>query len=94
MAAAAMRYETSRHDAQAQSSMSYAIAMNSIKVSASSLLLDIVSRAMIIVGIAAYRHDSPYSMTRLLRDSWGAPLMVNNDRILGNNAQLLLVAKD
>ena len=94
MAAAAMRYETSRHDAQAQSSMSYAIAMNSIKVSASSLLLDLVSRAMLIVGIAAYRHDSPYSMTRLLRDSWGAPLMVNNDRILGNNAQLLLVAKD
>jgi acyl-CoA dehydrogenase len=33
-------------------------------------------------------------MGRLLRDSFGAALMVNNDRILANNAQLLLVHKD
>jgi acyl-CoA dehydrogenase len=30
-------------------------------------------------------------MGRHLRDSMGACLMVNNDRIMANNAQLLLV---
>jgi acyl-CoA dehydrogenase len=94
MRSAAARYEATYDDIDAQSSMSFAIAMNSVKVSASTLLLDIVGRAMIIVGIAGYREDSKYSLGRLLRDAWGAPLMVNNDRILGNTAQLLLVSKD
>ena len=94
MHSAAARYEATYDDVDAQSSMSFAIAMNSVKVSASTLLLDIVGKALVIVGIAGYREDSPYSLGRLLRDSWGAPLMVNNDRILGNTAQLLLVSKD
>jgi len=81
-------------DVDATSSLSFAISMNSLKVSASGLLIDIVGRALVIVGIAGYREDSPYTLGRLLRDAWGAPLMVNNDRILGNNAQLLLVSKD
>jgi acyl-CoA dehydrogenase len=91
---AAARYETTYDDVDAQSSISFAVAMNSLKVSASTLLVDIVGRAMVIIGIMAYREDSTYSLGRVLRDSWGAPLMVNNDRILGNNAQLLLVSKD
>jgi acyl-CoA dehydrogenase len=33
-------------------------------------------------------------MGRLLRDAHGAALMVNNDRILANSAQLLLVGRD
>jgi hypothetical protein len=33
-------------------------------------------------------------MGRLLRDATGAALMVSNDRIIGNNAQMLLVSKD
>jgi acyl-CoA dehydrogenase len=33
-------------------------------------------------------------MGRLLRDAHGAALMVNNDRILGDNAQLLLIYKE
>jgi len=41
--------------------------------------------------MAGYRNDSPYSLGRLLRDAQGAALMVNNDRIIANNAQLLLV---
>jgi len=87
-------YEEVKDDADAQGAMSYTVAMNNVKVSSSNLLIDIVSRAMVVTGIAAYREDSPYSLGRLLRDAWGAPLMVNNDRILGNSAQLLLVSKD
>jgi len=91
---AAARYDAVYDDVDATSSLSFAISMNSLKVSASGLLIDIVGRALVIVGIAGYREDSPYTLGRLLRDAWGAPLMVNNDRILGNNAQLLLVSKD
>jgi len=91
---AARLYEEVKDDAVAQGAMSYTVSMNNVKVSASTLLIDVVSRALVITGIAAYREDSPYSMGRLLRDAWGAPLMVNNDRILGNSAQLLLVSKD
>ena len=44
-----------------------------------------------ICGLASYRLDTPYSLGRHLRDAMGASLMVNNDRIMGNNAQMLLV---
>jgi acyl-CoA dehydrogenase len=53
-----------------------------------------VSEALAICGIAGYRNDSPYSLGRHLRDAHGAGLMVNNDRIYGNTAQMLLVYKD
>jgi acyl-CoA dehydrogenase len=90
----AARFDDRRDDPDALSSMSFAISMNSLKVSASELVVDIVGRAMQICGMAGYREDSPYSLGRLLRDAYGAALMVNNDRILGNNAQMLLVAKE
>jgi len=44
--------------------------------------------------MAGYRQDSPYSLGRLVRDAHGAAVMVNNDRILANNAQMLLVHKE
>ena len=44
--------------------------------------------------MAGYREDSPYSLGRLLRDAQGAAVMVNNDRIVANNAQMLLVHKE
>ena len=90
----ARRYEEVCDDPEALSTMGFAIAMNNLKVSASTLVVDIVGRAMIICGIAGYREDSPYSLGRLLRDAHGAAVMVNNDRILANNAQMLLVHKE
>jgi acyl-CoA dehydrogenase len=79
---------------EASTGMDFAMQMNSLKVAASSLVVEIVSGALLICGMAGYREDSDYSMGRLLRDAYGAGLMVNNDRILGNSAQLLLVLKD
>jgi acyl-CoA dehydrogenase len=76
---------------EALSRLSFAASMNSLKVSASTMVVDIVGAAMGICGINGYRQDSPYTMGRLLRDAHGASLMVNNDRILANNAQLLLM---
>ena len=40
------------------------------------------------------REDSPYSLGRILRDAHGAAVMVNNDRINSNTAQMLLIHKD
>jgi acyl-CoA dehydrogenase len=91
---AAARYDQSLHDREALSGITFAVTMNALKVSASMLVVDIVSKAMLICGIDGYRQDSPYSLGRILRDAYGAAIMVNNDRIMANNAQLVLVAKD
>jgi acyl-CoA dehydrogenase len=90
---AARRYRDSEDDLSELDSLGFAISMNSLKLSSSAYVVDIVTRAMSVVGISSYREDSPYSMGRLLRDAHGAPLMINNDRIAGHNAQMLLVHK-
>jgi acyl-CoA dehydrogenase len=72
----------------------FAIRINNLKLSSSTLVVDIVSRAMLICGIAAYRNDSPFSLGRHLRDAYGAALMVNNDRIMNHNAAMLLAHKE
>ncbi len=85
------RVEAADKDADRLTSIGFGIAMNALKVSASTLVVDIVRECMLICGLASYRLDSPYSMGRHLRDAMGAALMVNNDRIMANNAQMLLV---
>jgi acyl-CoA dehydrogenase len=74
-------------------SIRFSMAMNSLKVTSSQLAVDIVSKAMLICGIAAYREDTEYRLGRQLRDAHGAAVMVNNDRIMANNAQLALAVR-
>jgi acyl-CoA dehydrogenase len=85
------RYEEAEGDEDRLTSIGFGIGMNSLKVSSSTLVVDIVRECMVICGLASYRLDTPYSLGRHLRDAMGAALMVNNDRILANNAQMLLV---
>ena len=80
-------------DADRLASIGFGVGMNALKVSASTLVVDIVRESMLICGLASYRLDTPYSLGRHLRDSMGAALMVNNDRIMANNAQMLLVLR-
>ncbi|MFZ0666788.1 MAG: acyl-CoA dehydrogenase family protein [Acidimicrobiales bacterium] len=91
---AARRYDEVVEDPDALDAMGFALQMNALKISASTLVVDIVGRAMTICGMAGYREDSPLTLGRLLRDAHGAAVMVNNDRIIANNAQMLLVHKD
>jgi len=72
----------------------FSIRTNNLKLSCSQLIVDIVGRAMLICGISAYRNDSKYSLSRHLRDAYGAALMVNNDRIMNHNATMLMVHKE
>jgi len=85
------RFEEADTDVERLSSIGFGIGMNALKVSSSTLVVDIVRECMLVCGLASYRLDSPYSLGRHLRDAMGAALMVNNDRIMANNAQMLLV---
>ncbi|MGH3743625.1 MAG: acyl-CoA dehydrogenase family protein [Mycobacteriales bacterium] len=90
---AAAQYAAVSDDVQATSTVAFALTMNSLKVAASNEVAEIVTDALRICGMAGYREGGPYSMGRLLRDAQGAALMVSNERILRNNAELLLVHK-
>ncbi len=81
-------------DAEAFSGFAFVIRVNNLKLSASTLVLDVVARAMVICGIAGYRNDSKLSLGRHLRDAIGAGLMVNNDRILGQNATMQVALRE
>jgi acyl-CoA dehydrogenase len=81
-------------DPEAFSAYGFVIRVNNLKLNASQLVLDVVSRAMVICGIAGYRNDSKLSLGRHLRDATGAGLMVNNDRILGQNATMQVALRE
>jgi acyl-CoA dehydrogenase len=87
------RYAAAGTDADRLSSIGFGVGMNALKVSSSTLVVDIVRECMLICGLASYRLDTPFSLGRHLRDAMGASLMVNNDRIMANNAQMLLVLR-
>lgn len=76
------------------SSFGYSIRTNNLKLSSSTLILDIVTRAMLICGIQGYRNDSKFSLGRHIRDAYGAAIMVNNDRIMLHNATMLLAHRE
>lgn len=86
-------YEEARATPDRLSSMSFAIAMNNVKVASSETILEIINRALLVCGIMGYKNGTPYSLGRHLRDAHSARLMISNDRILGNTATMLLVQK-
>lgn len=88
------RFRAADGDPDLGASIGYATSMNSLKVAASSLVVEVVQKALLICGMAGYANGSPFTLGRLLRDAYGAQLMVNNDRINANNAQLLLVQRE
>jgi acyl-CoA dehydrogenase len=73
--------------------ISFGLRIMNLKVSTTSLLLQIANRAVDLIGLAAYSQTSPYSMSRFLRDAHGAPLMVSNRRFVSESAQRLIARK-
>jgi acyl-CoA dehydrogenase len=73
--------------------MSFTIAMNTLKVAASRLVVEIVSGALMLCGMAGYAQGTPYSLGRQLRDAYSATVMINNTRILADNAHMLTISK-
>lgn len=93
VAGAARRFDDLRHDREALSAISVAIAMNGLKIAASEWVVSLVGKALLITGISGYRLNSELTLGRQLRDAYGAALMVNNDRILANNAGLVAASR-
>ncbi|AWN55646.1 acyl-CoA dehydrogenase family protein [Methylobacterium sp. 17Sr1-1] len=87
------RYEAAKGDPDALSAIGFSIMLNNIKTTVSAQAVDIVQRALGVVGILGYKNGTPFSLGRQLRDVLSAPLMISNDRILSNTANLLLVQK-
>ena len=87
-------YEADYEDADALSAISFALRMNNLKIQSSKLVVDVVAQALTVCGIYGYKTDTKYSVERHLRDAYGAGIMINNDRILGASASLLLVHRD
>ncbi|MGI9185551.1 MAG: acyl-CoA dehydrogenase family protein [Solirubrobacteraceae bacterium] len=67
---------------------------NNLKLTASEQAPRICAGVLEVIGIAAYKNDSPFGVGRLLRDALSARLMIANERIHLTNAGLLLIAKD
>ena len=65
--------------------------MNNIKIGASRMVVDIINHALLITGINGYRNNTPYSVGRHMRDALSSQIMISNDRIFGNVANLLLM---
>jgi acyl-CoA dehydrogenase len=74
--------------------LGFALKMNNLKISCSTLMVQAVQQALLICGILGYKNDTPFSLGRHLRDALSAQLMIGNDRIYAKNASMLLVYKD
>jgi acyl-CoA dehydrogenase len=74
--------------------MSAVLRFNNLKLAASEQAPRICSQVLEVIGIAAYKNDSPYGVGRQLRDSLSARLMVANERIHATDAGVLMIAKE
>ena len=83
----------SEADREAEVGIADLLECNELKLAASQAVLEIVTEAMLVIGVAAYKNGGPISLGRHLRDAHSARLMINNDRIQATNAELLQVYK-
>lgn len=81
-------------DEQAFSNFGFSSRINNVKLRCSELVVEIVGKALIIVGISGYKNNSSSSLCRHVRDAYGAALMVNNDRIRGHNSTMQMVYQE
>jgi acyl-CoA dehydrogenase len=86
VASSLQRFENIAEQPEELDSLAFQTAMNLLKVNASETALATVMSAMQACGLAGYRNDGAFSISRALRDILSAPIMINNDRILANAA--------
>ncbi len=84
------RYEAAKTGSDDLGSIAFVVAMNNVKVGASQTMIEVINLAFMICGIWGYKNDTQYTLGRELRDAMSAPIMINNDRILGNSSTLLV----
>lgn len=96
IASAARMFDANAHDPEAMGALDFQNAMVMLKIDASELAVAIVMKSMRAGGLSAYRQDGEFSIGRHLRDILSAPIMIHNDRILGNavSSSLLVSVPD
>jgi len=87
------RYAAIAGDADALSTMEFHTAISLLKVDVSELAVQTVMSALRVGGLSSYRNDTDVSIGRHLRDVLSSPIMINNDRILGNVAAASLLGE-
>lgn len=80
-------------DLQKLASLAFSLRINTLKLNSSRAVVAIVSEALSVCGIQAYKNNGPFSLGRHLRDAHSSVMMVHNDRIQLTNAAMLLVHK-
>jgi acyl-CoA dehydrogenase len=80
-------------DLQKLASLAFSLRINTLKLNSSRAVVAIVSEALSVCGIQAYKNNGPFSLGRHLRDAHSSVMMVHNDRIQLTNAAILLVHK-
>jgi acyl-CoA dehydrogenase len=79
-------YERVMNDEAALASLEFQNMITLTKVQVSELAVATVLTALRACGLTGYRNDGDFSVARHLRDALSSPLMINNERILGNLA--------
>jgi acyl-CoA dehydrogenase len=74
--------------------MGWALKLNNLKIHTSEAAPQLVHRALQIIGILAYKNDSPFALGRHYRDALSGALMISNERINAKSASMLMVFKD
>jgi acyl-CoA dehydrogenase len=87
------RFEAAATAPEMLESLEFQAAMNLLKVSTSEHAVATVMSALQACGLAGYRNDGEFSLSRHLRDIQSAPIMINNDRILANAANAALLVE-
>lgn len=81
-------------DRERLNTMGSVLRFNNLKLAASEQAPRICMAVLEVIGIMAYKNDSPFGVGRQLRDALSARLMVANERIHAVDAGLLMIAKE
>ncbi|SAK78632.1 acyl-CoA dehydrogenase family protein [Caballeronia ptereochthonis] len=92
-ASAARKTSQSDDDTPLTASIGINADLNMLKLAISQSAVHVVQETLMICGMAGYKNDTPFSVGRHLRDLHSAPLMISNDRIELNTANLLLAQR-
>jgi acyl-CoA dehydrogenase len=87
------RWDAMRAAPEVSPTVSFALALNALKVAVSTEALRVLDEALMICGLPAYKNTGPLSLGRHLRDIHSARLMIGNDRILAGAGQMLLIQR-
>jgi acyl-CoA dehydrogenase len=91
---AARQTQGDDNDAPLTASIGINADLNMLKLAISQSAIQVVQETLMICGMAGYKNDTPFSVGRHLRDLHSAPLMISNDRIELNTANLLLAQRN